>query len=197
MNIVFLSIRMQDCNIPWSVSNITLSTSAPVVQCGTTHALDMVVEPKLDMPSVLIPVLGSDTSVFFHKCLMIFCFWFLREYISYQDLVAGDCLNADTRRRQLILGKKFKTRGKWMECVQRLDEAGYPRSKDAVVSKRNRSVAETQRVLQQPVCTRIALAHQRDSWDGTPLHRDFPFAELVSCLPSRTAHRQSHLVRKW
>jgi len=137
---------MQDGNIPWSVANRAFSVPASVVQRETTHALDMVVEPKLDVSSVLIPVLGRNTSIFFQNCLMILCFWFLREYIPHQDLVAGDRLDADTRRRQLVPGKDFKTRGRRMECVQRLDETGYPRSKRSVVSTRNRSVASRQRV---------------------------------------------------
>jgi hypothetical protein len=111
MNIVFLCIRVQDGNIPWAVSNKMSSVSASIVQCETTHALDMVVEPKLDVSSVLIPVLGGDTSIFFQDCLMILSFWFLREYIPHQDLVAGDRLDANSRRGQLILGKGFKTGG--------------------------------------------------------------------------------------
>jgi hypothetical protein len=111
MNIVFLCIRVQDGNIPWSISDRKLSVSASVVQRETTHALDLVVEPKLDVSSVLVPVLGGDTSIFFQNCLMILSFWFLREYIPHQDLVAGDRLDADSRRGQLILGKGFKTGG--------------------------------------------------------------------------------------
>ena len=123
MNIGFLGVGMQDSNIPWCISNIKSSVSALVVQRGTTQVLDGVVEAKLEVSNVLVPVLGSNTSIFLQRCLVILCFWFLRKYVLWQDVVCGDHVNTDARRGQLIRRKDFKTGGQRVVRVQRLDEA--------------------------------------------------------------------------
>ena len=111
MNIGFLGVGMQDSNIPWCISNIKSSESALVVQRGITQVLDGVVEAKLEVSNVLVPVLGSNTSIFLQRCLVILCFWFLREYVLRQDVVCGDHVNTDARRGQLIRRKDLKTEG--------------------------------------------------------------------------------------
>ena len=123
MNIVFLGVQMQDSSIPWCISNITSSVSSLVVQCGTTQVLDGVVEAKLEVSNVLIPILGSNTSIFPQNCLVILCFWFLTKYVLWQDAVCGDHLNTDARRGQLIRRKDVKTGGQRAVRVHRLDEA--------------------------------------------------------------------------
>ena len=114
---------MQDSNIPWCISNIKSLWSALVVQCGTTQVLDGVVEAKLEVSNVLVPILGSNTSIFLQKCLVILCFWFLRMYVLWQDVGCGDHANTDARRGQLIRRKDLQTEGQRVVCVQRLDEA--------------------------------------------------------------------------
>ena len=101
----------RDSNIPWCISNIKPLVSASVVQCGTTQVLDGVVEAKLDMSNVLVPVLGSNTSIFLQKCIVILCFWFLTKYVLWQDVVCGDHVNTDARRGQLIRRKDRTTEG--------------------------------------------------------------------------------------
>jgi len=111
MNIIFLCVWVQDNNISWCVSNGESLVSDLFVQRETPHALDGVVETKFEVANILIPVLGSDTSIFLQDCLVILSFWFLREYVLGQDFLAGDCLNTGTRRRQLIRRKNFQTGG--------------------------------------------------------------------------------------
>ena len=138
---------MQDGNIPWCVSNRILSVPVLVVQRGTTHVLDGVVETKLDVSDVLIPVLCGNASIFLQNCLMVLCFWLLREYILCRGLVAGDRQNTDTRRGQSIQGKDFQTRGQRMERVQRRDEVCYPRPKDPVVPLASEVSRRTQKCV--------------------------------------------------
>jgi hypothetical protein len=111
MDIAFLRSRMQNGDIPWSVSNKISSVSTSVVQRETTHVLNGVVESKLDVSNVLIPVLGSDASTVLQERLVIFCFWFLRAYVLCWHFVVGNRVNTDTCKGQLIRGKEFKIGG--------------------------------------------------------------------------------------
>ena len=88
---------MQDSDIPWCISNIKSLVSALAVQYGTTQVLDGVVGAKLEVSNVLVPVLESNTSILLQKCVVILCFWFLREYVLWQDVVCGDHVNSNAR----------------------------------------------------------------------------------------------------